>query len=251
VPTTARELDLLGARAWPALEEIALDGWRLRFSGGVTKRANSVLPVGDGRAPSDADLATRLDAVERAYAERGLPPRFPLTASAWPRTLTDALAARGYVESDSTLVLTAPGGATPPSTPWRVVERPDPSQSWFDTWWTVDGRGGEPEAETARAILASIGPESLFVECRDGESTAAVALGVLDVGWVGVYCMATRPRARRRGCAGTLLAHLTARAERAHLSVVDGNDAALSLYRAAGLEVRQRYSYFTLPATTA
>jgi ribosomal protein S18 acetylase RimI-like enzyme len=251
VPTTARELDLLGARAWPALEVLALDGWRLRFSGGVTKRANSVLPLGDGRPPSDAGLATRLDAVERAYAERGLPPRFQITASTWPPALTRALAGRRYVESASTLVLTSRGATAPPPERWDVVARSDPSPRWFATWWAVDGRGGDSEADTARATLASIGPERLFVECGDGEGTAAVALGVLDGGWVGIYCMATRPRMRRRKCARALLAHLTARAGRAHLSVVEGNVVALSLYRAAGFELQQRYSYFTLPAATA
>lgn len=96
--TRARELDLLGARAWPPPEEIALDDWCLRrFGGGVTKRANSVLPLGpeDGSRLGDDALAQRIAAVERAYAARGLPPRFQLTASSWPRGLAAELARLG------------------------------------------------------------------------------------------------------------------------------------------------------------
>jgi hypothetical protein len=77
----ARELDLVAARAWPCLEEARLGEWRLRFSNGVTKRSNSVLPLGPQNAmrPGGCVLAARIAAVELAYAKRGLPSRFQVT----------------------------------------------------------------------------------------------------------------------------------------------------------------------------
>lgn len=254
---TPRELDVLGARAWPPLEEVRIGDWRLRFAGGVTGRANSVLPLGpEGAAPPAGDeLAARIAAVEHAYRERGLPPRFQLTASAWPPGLANALVRRGYAEAALTLVMTATLADVEPAAPpgWELAVRPEPSSDWLDTWWMVDGRGGAAEFELARAILARIEQPCLFVECRDGDGIAGVGLGVLDGAWLGIYCMATLPRARRRGCARAVLGRLAADARaagarRAHLAVTSENAPAQRLYRAVGFEERQRYSYFTLAA---
>ncbi len=40
-----RELELLGHHAWVAEEKMRLGGWLLRADHGVTRRANSVLPL--------------------------------------------------------------------------------------------------------------------------------------------------------------------------------------------------------------
>ena len=254
--TSARELDVLGARAWPSLEEILVDGWRLRFAGGVTKRANSVLPLApEGAVRLDGGaLAERVAVVERAYAERGLPPRFQITASSWPPELRAALSRRGYVESDRTVVMTASLSEVeiaPAGPGWRIVQRAVPSRAWFDAWWAVDGRGGTVAARIARSILARIEPSRIFVECHDDDEVVSVGLAVVDGEWGGVYCMATLPRVRRRGCAREVLRCLLASAashgaKRAHLAVTEVNVAAQSLYRGSGFRASQRYSYFTL-----
>jgi GNAT superfamily N-acetyltransferase len=259
MPVSARELDLLGARAWPPLEEIKLGDWRLRFAAGVTKRANSVLPLGASVAasPEAQALGNQIALVEQAYEERGLPPRFQITASSWPATLPESLRHRGYVESDRTLVLTSPIRAAESSTTAAgertVVERHEVSPVWFDTWWAVDGRGGAAEAEIARAILERIDLPCLFVECHESEGPAAVALGVIDDSWIGLYCLATLPWARRRGCARAIFSHLLTRAQRdgalnAHLAVLEANIPSRQLCAAFGFTERQRYSYFTANA---
>ena len=253
---SARELDLLGARAWPPLEDAFIDGWQLRFSGGVTKRANSVLPLGDNDQPllGKTVLAERIAAVERSYAAHGLPARFQVTASSQPPDLRDVLAKRGYVESDRTLVMTvelATRQSRHPSS-WRIVEQqPEPPRDWLDAWWAADGRGGATELGVARTILARIELPRMFVECHDERGVAGVGLGVLDLPWIGIYCMATLPHARRQGCARSILAHLFSQAtmrgaERAHLAVTETNEPARRLYQTFGFETRQEYSYFTL-----
>jgi ribosomal protein S18 acetylase RimI-like enzyme len=236
------ELDRLAARAWPPLEEERVGEWRLRFSRGVTSRANSVLPLGPDDGPP---LAERLAAVETAYRRRGLPPKFQLTASAWPPELADALRVRGYVEDMPTLVMTAPIGDRH-STGTRLARARH--REWFDVWWTVDGRRGD--AGAARGILDRIEPETRFAERRDDGRLGAVGLGVLDGDWLGIYCMATLPDARRRGHARAILGELlgwaaAAGARDAHLSVTAANEPAQALYRSFGFEVVQEYRYFT------
>ena len=85
-------LERIGFDIWRAPDTDELDGWRLRFAHGVTGRANSVWPNGDGAMP----LETKLERVEAWYAARGFPARYQVTAAARPPALAEALAARGY-----------------------------------------------------------------------------------------------------------------------------------------------------------
>jgi hypothetical protein len=48
---TIKELELLGHNAWVAEEKIRLAGWLLRANHGVTRRANSVLPLESPNLP--------------------------------------------------------------------------------------------------------------------------------------------------------------------------------------------------------
>src|SRR5690606_17567187 len=71
------ELARVASRAWPPTESARLGDWELRAAAGgpagrrtgFTRRANSVLPLGDPGRPLDEALT----AVRDWYAERGLP----------------------------------------------------------------------------------------------------------------------------------------------------------------------------------
>jgi ribosomal protein S18 acetylase RimI-like enzyme len=231
------ELDRIAARAWPALEEERLGAWRLRFSRGVTGRANSVLPLGPDEGPP---LDERIAAVEAAYGARGLPPKFQVTPSTWPPELPRALRERGYEEDAPTFVMTAPAGA------WKadaVEVAPRLHDRWLAVYRAVDARGDDA---AARGILERIDLPTAFVSDAD----VAVGLGVLDGGWVGIYCMATLPEARRQGRARRVVAALLAwgrehGASRAYLCTHSTNVTAQALYRSFGFEVAQTYAYLT------
>jgi N-acetylglutamate synthase len=119
---------------------------------------------------------------------------------------------------------------------------------WFDAWRTVDARAADVDA--ARALLDGIALPTTFAERRAGDGVAAVGMGVLDRDWIGIYCMATLPHARRQGHAGEILRALLGRgrdadATRAHLFVTEANTGAQALYRSFGFEPARAYSYFT------
>lgn len=63
------ELARVAARAWQPVESERLGDWELRAASGFTRRANSVLPLGD----PGVSLDEALDTVRRWYGERGLP----------------------------------------------------------------------------------------------------------------------------------------------------------------------------------
>ena len=225
-------LHLMASAGWPAREQVEAGGWLLRASGGVTRRANSALPLaGASRRPARPT-------VEDFYDARLLPPRVQVTTAA----LDAALADRGWEASGDTDVLVGPLPAGPTS---AVVAPLD--DAWLDAWWAVDGRGGDAEREVARSMLAQVEDAAAHARVvRDGE-VVGVARGVADGAWLGVSHVAVLPEHRRRGVARDLLRALDAWGEEqgttiAHLQVTRENPGR-GLY--AGMQVTASYRYRT------
>ncbi|MCW2608633.1 MAG: family N-acetyltransferase [Frankiales bacterium] len=232
------ELSQLAATAWPAREQVELEGWLLRASAGVTLRANSALPLVSSPAPLDALLA----AVEDFYDARLLPPRVQVEDPA----LDAALASRGWTRSPPVDLLAGPLPEGPSTA--RVDDLDD---AWTDCWWDVDGRGGEAEKQVARSMLDAVRHPVAHVRVldRDG-AVVGVARGVAQGPWLGVFQVAVRPEHRRRGVAQDLLRGLQAWGEEqgcwsAYLQVAQGNPGR-SLY--AGMQVVGAYCYRTRPS---
>jgi N-acetylglutamate synthase len=238
-------LDDLMRRGWPSLEESSVDGWLVRFSSGVTQRANSVLPMAE---PSGVESA--LSTVESMYAARGLPAVFQLGPVTHPADLDRRLAARGYTYGSPTLVQTAPTGAVlnlPDATvPVAIADEPD--EAWMDLWWQVDGRGDESARSVANKILTA-GP-ARYATTRDPSGPTAVArLAVVD-DWGGLYCLAVRPDARRNGLASAITRALAVQAAEEGLTtcwlqVREENTTARTFYARAGFTTAARYHYRT------
>jgi len=118
-----RRLEELAFRGWPALEARDSAGWRLRFAGGYTKRANSINALGPN---AETDPATLLS-LERAYRERHQSPVWRLSPLA-PPAMDDILAARGYRTIERSLLQACPlqaGFAADPDV--RIYPQPTPA----------------------------------------------------------------------------------------------------------------------------
>lgn len=231
-------------------------GWVARFSHGVTRRANSVYPVGEV-ADEDAAIAV----VESWYRERGLPPTFQITDD--DAELASALVGQGYVADSETPLLVA-GLATvadalagspthAPETTVAVTEKPD--ADWLDLWWAVDGRGGPDELEVARRIVT--GGSALYATVRDARGAASVGrLALVEqngVRWGGLYALATRADARGRGHARSVIAALLEHAARRGatalwLQVMASNAVARRLYNGLGFRQATSYRYLSAPS---
>ena len=228
-------LERLAADAWPALEQVEADGWRLRASAGVTRRANSALPLSD---------ALPVDAVLDFYRARGLPPVVQVSDA---RTEL-ALARQGWHRDVDVGVMTGPSRRAPSS----ALIQPEPDGDWLDCWWTVDGRGGDAQREIARRMLALIAAPAAYARVvRDGQ-TVAVGRGVAHEGHLGVFSMAVRPEHRRRGLAREVLHGLQAWGARhgattTYLQVFHGNAPARALYESEGFTTAHRYHYRVAP----
>ncbi|QHC54309.1 acetyltransferase (GNAT) family protein [Rathayibacter tanaceti] len=242
-------LDRLAADAWPALVRRPLGAWELRASAGVTKRANSLLASGDV-----ADQSAALDAAERFAREHGVAPLVQVGPPS-PAGLTGLLEERGYAPIDRTLVLTgsvqeALAALPAPAPSVRVTETPD--QDWLALWWSVDGRGGADERAVAERILAGC-PASyaLVVDGAGPAATGRLAFVTAQDGelWGGLFGLATRPDARRRGLASATIRALLEEAsrrgiERFWLQVLADNAGARRLYASLGCRESSWYEYW-------
>ncbi|QIS40297.1 GNAT family N-acetyltransferase [Clavibacter capsici] len=253
-------LDRLADRGWPAERRERHGGWILRAAGGVTKRANSALPAG----PVD-DVDAALDAVEAFARTHGMPACVQVSPASEPADLASTLAARGYVADARTLVQVADADAVArrlgeargrdPALEVTVADAPD--DAWLDAWWSVDGRGGSAERAVARRILT--GGPAAYAAVREraadgsaGRVLATARLALVD-GWGGLFAVATRPEARRRGLSrAAMAAAVGAGRERGitalWLQVVEGNAGARALYAGLGFASASRYEYWTRPA---
>ncbi len=226
---------------WPALEEVVVDGWVARFSGGVTQRANSVVPAA---APSD--LPAALARVEGLYAERGLPVVFQVGDWARPAGLDRVLADRGYAfGSPTSLQVARVPDVLREFSPRGVAVEAAPSEEWLRLWWAVDGRGDDDALALAVKILTA--GNARYATLRDSRGVAAVGRLAVVGEWGGVYCMAVRPDARGQGFGGRVLAGLVAAGgvPNTWLQVRAENLGARRLYERAGYTEVARYHYRT------
>ena len=246
-------LEALMDAAWPAPERHDTGEWVLRAAGGVTQRANSVWP----RVPAADDAAAVRDAASW-YRQRRLPVIYQVFDHDGAAPLNAVLDSLGYTRQSETLVMSRraePQDGLPASAGVEISEHP--SAEWLELWWSVDGRGGAAELEAARAILTGCPALYALVRDDDGGPAAVGRLAVVHGGatvpggagsWGGLYCMATRPDARRRGYATRVQQALVrAGAEQGlagyWLLVMASNTVARELYSGAGFREVSRYYY--------
>ena len=97
-----RRVEEAKLNAWPPIQQVLCDGWRLRFSGSYSKRGNAVVPL----YPGTQRTLQKIRHCEDAYSREGLPTLFQLSNVPELRSLDRALADSRYKRIDSSLVLT-------------------------------------------------------------------------------------------------------------------------------------------------
>ena len=260
--TALVETLLSGGRALSRLE---VDGFAVLRSRGVTRRANSVVPLEPSSDPAAPDAAvTRIEGLLDAAGER---PVFRLFTGEGldHEPVRAALAQRGYEQDAPVHVLqrTLSDHRTAPD-PRAVIAVGSPPEPWLEASWRLAPRPEDGARETLRDLMA--GTPALYVAlaapgASGPDRTLAVgraalvphhrrALAVLDQ-------IAVDPDRRREGLGRatvrTLLSLAVVQgADSALLEVEESNTAARGLYRAEGFRPAGEYCYLTpVPANTA
>jgi len=229
--------------AWPALRQVLLGGWVLRFSEGLTRRSNSANPLNGPRETGDGLIA----ACEVLYQRRQLPTIFRLPSIIDPE-LDRRLDAAGYDREGESCVrygdLTAVEAAGDPD----VQLLPRPSREWFAAMAALQNHTAEQRRTYRRIVGAIAVPAAFAAVAIDGEYVA-LAYGAVHDRLLCYESVITDPRRRRRGYARRVIASLAAwakdqGAEGACLEVEAHNPAALALYDVVGLKTElHRYHY--------
>jgi ribosomal protein S18 acetylase RimI-like enzyme len=249
VPDAAltRRIEEASLNAWPAMQQLLMDGWLLRFSRGFTKRANSVVPlypsIGGGHEP----LAERVRRCENLYAREGLQTIFRLPAIDDLSALDAHLESRGYHLVDPTLVLAAPTQPGPAQDGFALV----PAERWLDIYAELTGMPAAAR-KLHGAIIAGIPTPCGFAVLRRGERPVACGLAVVERDLLGLFDIVTHPDARRAGHGTALVGSLlgwghASGARLAYLQMIESNTPASALYRKLGFEILYNYWYRISP----
>jgi ribosomal protein S18 acetylase RimI-like enzyme len=239
------ELAQVSSRAWRPVESERLGEWELRAASGFTRRANSVLPLGDPGLPLDEALT----AVRHWYGERGLP-AYVQTATGAEGTqelLCAELERRGWVREVSAELWT---GALAPVADRAEGAGVELSRTADEAWLTRYQRKGV--SEVALKVLGS-GPSVWFATVPGDGSPAAIGRCVVDGRWASFAAVEVDPALRRRGLATTVLAALARRAldegaSAAWLQVEQDNTGARGLYAGLGFAAHHAYHHYREPA---
>ena len=244
----ARRVEEASLNAWPALHQVMLDGWVLRFTRGFTKRANSVTPL----YPAAQPPAEKIRYCENLYAREGLRTIFRMTTVSEENGLDDLLASRGYECLDPTQVLhrSVATGEFDVAGAFSVV----PVASFLGTYANVqeppdvDASSARTAAELHRLILRAIRNETVFGSIMEDGEPVACGMAVVEREMVGLFDIVVHPGCRRRGHGRGLVESLLKRAadmgaRTAYLQVLNDNAGARSLYAALGFEPLYEYRY--------
>ncbi len=244
---TFAELAAVTARAWQPLESERLGGWTLRAANGFTRRANSVLPLGDPGLATDEALAY----VRTWYESRGLPAYVQVATGAegTQELLGAELADDGWELDVSALVriaALAPVGdldAGPAEADVVLTRAADA------VWMARYQRFETPGPEVEKVLHG--GPSVWFATVYGEEPGKAAAIGrcVVDGRWAGFSAVEVDPAYRRRGLATAVMAVLARRAldegaSAAWLQVEADNEGARALYEGMGFATHHRYHHY-------
>lgn len=236
--------------AWPALRQALFDGWLLRFSGGLTRRANSANPL----VAAHADPARLIAACEALYRHHRQPAIFRLPSLIDP-AIDEELAVRGYASEGLSLVLCGAVAAMPPARDAAVRLLQHPTADWFAAMAQLQGHSRH-QATLYHRIVRALAVPAAFAWLADDSGTGALAFAAIHDGVVCYESVVTDPRRRRRGCARRVMASLAAWAAEqgardACLEVEAANAPALALYAELGFEELYNYHYRREPSGSA
>lgn len=235
----------LATNAWPAETHIFLHGWVVRVSEGVTKRANSVLPL----RYTGEDLLKDIQTVEKIYRKRNLPVIFQLPDYFEPENLKKTLLSREYTSVAESLVMTAKIEDIHPlvSNKYTYSIEHTGSDRWFQA--LQDFSHYSPKTlKGQKAIIERIFFSKAFCCAQQANEIVGIGLGVIQQKYLGIYSLAVHPGYRRKGIGQSIVTQMVHWGKlhsvtHVYLQVQGDNTEAISFYNKIGFKELYHYRY--------
>jgi len=241
----ARRIEEAGLNALQTQRQLFYDGWVLKLSAGKAKRARSVNAFFGSTLP----LPRKFEHCEKIYAQHGLAPLFRMTPFNCPADLEDALAARGYLAFDTTLVQAMKMDEAPaiPAAADDVDIAALEAAAFVETVGELRG-STVAQREAHRERLENSPLDKRCVAVSAAGRVVCTAQVAVEGGLVGVYDVVTAEDARGNGYATLACASLLSwawqhGANLAYLQVSADNAPAISIYRKFGFATIYTYHY--------
>ncbi|MFX1255330.1 MAG: GNAT family N-acetyltransferase [Promethearchaeota archaeon] len=237
----------LSTNAWPARTIVFLNGWVLRISEGITKRANSVLPI----RYIGENLLEDIKTVEKIYKEKNLAVIFQLPDYFEPDNLQETLLSLGYEIIHETLVMTSKIGkisAIKVNKNYAYSIENNESEAWFEALATLSNYGSKA-LEGQKRIIGRIPFRSKAFCCvQQHDQIIGIGLAVIERTYLGIFDLIVHPKYRRQGIAQSIIAKIghwgkNRSVNHIYLQVQGDNSEAIALYNKIGLEESYRYRY--------
>jgi hypothetical protein len=219
-----RALEHAAASAWPGVEQYWLDGWLLRAGHGVTRAANSAVPLGINANQSS------IPAIAKWYQRRNLTPRL---------AIPDRLLRLSDTGEHPNRILVRDVHAADQDPSVQLSTHPD--DEWLrhcDSSIPVDLLGAVVDGELAFGRFADT-----------ATARASVTNGPDGTRWVGISNVRAVDLHAGRELCEALLAWGAARgATRGYLRITDGDRDAAALARSLGFALHHWARYVTVTA---
>lgn len=191
------------------------DGWVLRVSDGVKKRANSVNPI----YVSYIDLDKKISHCRKFYEERHRSVIYKITSDPVNDTLDYKLNILGYKKIDETSVM--------------IRDITDVT----DICYLEDCE-----------ILKNIDGKKINISCKIENRIIGSGYGVIDSGYVGIFDIYVEKEFRNMGYGNLIVSKICGSSleygsQKAYLQVVMENKSALRLYKKLGFRELYKYWY--------
>jgi ribosomal protein S18 acetylase RimI-like enzyme len=232
-------LELAGYAAWPALHEEIWADFRLRVSGGASKRLNSI-SIWRDLPDFDPD---QLQPLKQWFADNGRPLMVRLVGD--PPLVSQRLDAAGWPSVGETVVMVRSLSDWSQSPdPTAISLAPEELAACHAAFVGDDATA----AAVQTVVLQRIAPPSMRLALLADGAAAAVGLAVLDRRLLGLLNIAVDPAHRRQGLGRRWVETALAFGEEngaawAWLQVEAANAPALALYKAFGFKEAYRYVY--------
>lgn len=225
----------------PALEQIIIDGWVLRFFKNYLQRANLIQPLYNGKM----NIYEKIQQCKEIYSNKGLSHVFRLTSFTRPQALDQILYKQKYIKSKVNRMLYINSKNYHLEKHDRCIICKD-MKEWISACQIIsDCTDLEASIHYKFRKLINL-PKCLMIFEHSGKPVSC-GMGLLDKSYVGIFDVKTKEEYRNQGCAAKLINSILGYAKQkgavhAYLNLTSTNIPAFHLYSKIGF--REIYEYW-------